>query len=89
MGVPAVAYDVGGIKDWLHPGASGELAPGDPPTVAGLTDAIVRALADPAHYESLSRGAWETARTFTLASHLQTLLPILESAAGQGASAER
>ena len=34
-GVPAVAYDVGGISDWLIAGYSGELAPGNPPTVEG------------------------------------------------------
>jgi glycosyltransferase involved in cell wall biosynthesis len=80
-GLPAVAYDVGGITEWLRPGESGEIASGNPPTASGLTDAIVRALADPEHYQRLSRGAWEMARRFTMAAHLEKLLPVLEQAA--------
>jgi glycosyltransferase involved in cell wall biosynthesis len=77
VGLPAVAYDVGGIADWLVPGRSGELAPGDPPTVDGLADAIVRALEDPARHARLRRGAWEIAGRFTLAAHLGRLEPLL------------
>ena len=61
-----MAYRVGGIPDWLSAGESGELAPDDPPTVAGLADAIHRSLADPSHYARLSRGAFEIASRFTL-----------------------
>jgi glycosyltransferase involved in cell wall biosynthesis len=82
VGVPTVAYAAGGIPDWLSAGESGELAPADPPTPAGFTEAIVRALSDPAHYRRLSRGAWEQARRFTLKAHLGQLLPILEGARG-------
>ena len=77
LGLPSVAYGVGGISDWLIPGYSGELAPGDPPTVEGMADAIVRALCDPSHYERLCRGAWEQSRRFTLDTHLDKLEPIL------------
>ena len=77
LGVPAVGYAVGGIPDWLIPGRSGELAPGDPPTVQGLAEAIVRVLADPSHYSSLCRGAWELASRFTLDAHLAELELIL------------
>jgi glycosyltransferase involved in cell wall biosynthesis len=79
-GVPAVAYNVGGIPDWLIPGKSGELAPSDPPTVEGLADAIVRALSDPDHYAKLCRGAWEMATHFTLDAHLAKLEAILGAA---------
>jgi glycosyltransferase involved in cell wall biosynthesis len=87
-GVPAVAYDVGGISDWLIPGYSGELAPGNPPSVEGLAAAITRALSDPAHYAELSRGAREVAGRFTLAAHLSQLentLATALAACGQGA----
>lgn len=80
VGLPAVAYEVGGIPDWLVPGESGELAPGEPPTPAGLADAIVRALADPAHHARLRLGAWGMARRFGMEEHLAVLVPILESA---------
>ncbi|HEX2202618.1 MAG TPA: glycosyltransferase family 4 protein, partial [Longimicrobium sp.] len=36
FGVPAAAFDVGGIREWLRPGANGWLAPGRPPTPEGL-----------------------------------------------------
>jgi glycosyltransferase involved in cell wall biosynthesis len=80
VGLPAVAYRVGGIPDWLHPGESGELAPGDPPTVPGLADALVRALRDPGRLDRLRRGAWEVARTFTPTAHLDRLESILSEA---------
>lgn len=73
LGLPAAGYAVGGIPDWLEPGVSGELAPGDPPTMEGLAAAIVRALGDPGHYNQLRAGAWTTARRFTLSAHLEKL----------------
>jgi glycosyltransferase involved in cell wall biosynthesis len=80
LGLPAVAYDVGGIPEWLRPGETGELAPGDPPTTSGLTDAIVRALEDPAHHALLRQGAWDMAQQFSMEQHLKALLPILAAA---------
>ncbi len=82
IGVPSVAYAVGGIPDWLIAGYSGELAPADPPTVEGLASAIVEALADPAHYNRLRRGAWITARRFTMQNHLEKLERAFRSALG-------
>jgi glycosyltransferase involved in cell wall biosynthesis len=83
VGLPAVAYDVGGISDWLVPGRSGELAPGDPPTIGGLADAIVRALRDPARHASLRRGAWEVASQFTMTAHMNRLESLLLSVANR------
>jgi glycosyltransferase involved in cell wall biosynthesis len=77
-GVPAAAFAVGGIPQWLHDGVNGHLAPGSPPTIAGLVDAIVRCLDDPQHYEELSRGAHRMAGTFTMDAHLPELVRILE-----------
>ena len=78
-GLPAVAFDTGGISDWLISGYSGELAPGNPPTVEGLADAIIRALSDPSHYAVLCRGAREVAGRFTLAAHVSQLENTLEA----------
>lgn len=72
-GVPAVGYAVGGIPDWLIAGQTGELAPGDPPSVAGLADAIVRALESPRHHAELRKGARQLARRFALEAHLAKL----------------
>jgi glycosyltransferase involved in cell wall biosynthesis len=77
---PAVAYSVGGVRSWLTAGETGEIAPGDPPTVDGLADAIVRALGNPEHYSRLCRGAWQSARTYTLGRHMEQLEGILAQA---------
>ncbi len=79
-GLPAVAYDVGGISDWLISGYSGELAPGHPPSAEGLAAAMTRALSDSSHYQDLCRGAQEVAARFTLGEHLAKLESTLESA---------
>jgi glycosyltransferase involved in cell wall biosynthesis len=81
VGLPTVAYATGGVLDWLVPGETGECAPGDAPTAAGLADAIVRALADPKHWAALRQGAWEKAREFTREKHMNLLESVLGSAA--------
>jgi glycosyltransferase involved in cell wall biosynthesis len=86
FGVPAVGFAVGGIPDWLIAGQSGELAPGNPPTVEGLAEAIARAFADPVHYQKLRTGAWEMSRKFGRDAHLAELERIL--GAGLPASPE-
>lgn len=76
--VPAVAFDVGGISEWLKPGINGVLAPGDPPTVQGLADAIVDGLhagdtraVDDEQVERLSAH-------FSVDAHLRRLLRVFE-----------
>jgi glycosyltransferase involved in cell wall biosynthesis len=81
VGLPAVAFAVGGIPDWLTPGVSGELASGARPNPRELSAAIVRTLSNEAHWHRLRAGAWETARRFTPEAHLDRLVPILEAAA--------
>src|SRR6266700_2212104 len=66
--VPAVAFAVGGIPDWLLSGENGFLAPADPPTAFGLADAAVRAL-DPLNHERLCAGARKLALRWTLEKH--------------------
>jgi len=78
-GVPAVAYDIGGISDWLIAGYSGELSPANPPSSTGLAEAIAKALIDPSHYADLSRGACEVAARFTLARHVSQIDNVFET----------
>lgn len=80
VGLPAAGFAVGGIPDWLEPGVSGESAPGDYPDPRELSAAIVRALADPNHWQRLRVGAWETAKRFSPDAHMDRLIPILEAA---------
>jgi glycosyltransferase involved in cell wall biosynthesis len=77
-GVPAAAFAIGGIPQWLHEGVNGHLAPASPPTVAGLVDAIARCLGDPHHYEELSRGTQQMSAMFTMEKHLPELIRLLE-----------
>jgi glycosyltransferase involved in cell wall biosynthesis len=78
-GLPAAGFAAGGIPDWLLAGRTGELAPSNPPTVEGLTDAIARALVDQEHYNDLCRGAFEFSQQFTLGRHVAQLEKILSS----------
>ena len=83
-GIPAVAYDVGGIPDWLIPGYSGELAPSNPPTPDGLARAIFRAISDPVHYAHLRQGARSVAQRFRAEEHLSKLEQILAEVQQEG-----
>lgn len=77
-GVPVAAFDVGGVPDWLIDGVNGHLAPGNPPTAAGIAGAVVKCLKDPETRDRLSRGAISTARQFNLLNHLTPLMEIFE-----------
>jgi glycosyltransferase involved in cell wall biosynthesis len=80
-GVPAAAFAVGGIPEWLEDGASGRLAPADPPTPAGLAAAITGCLRDAETYGRLSAGALVTAARFTREGYMRALCRVLDQAA--------
>jgi glycosyltransferase involved in cell wall biosynthesis len=77
-GVPAAAFSVGGVPDWLLDGVNGYRAPGDPPTAEGLADAIIRCLRDPDIHAQLRKGAFKVAEQFSIKSHLSALMKVLE-----------
>ena len=83
-GLPAVAFDVGGIPEWLQDRVGGALAPADPPSSAGLADAIVWCLESPARHASLGAGARAHARTLTVDRHVSVVEDALRRAAAQG-----
>lgn len=68
FGLPAVAFDAGGVGEWLEDGVNGTMAPSDPPTAKGYADALLRAM-DPTLYPRMSVQAISLARRFSLASH--------------------
>jgi glycosyltransferase involved in cell wall biosynthesis len=81
LGVPAVAFDVGGIRQWLAPDQSGALAPADPPTASGLAETIGNVLLDRARLGRLRGGAIERARAApTPAMHAAALVALLPPA---------
>jgi len=81
LGVPVAAFAVGGIPYWLTDGFNGHLAPGTPPTAAGLAEAIRKCLKDPVTHSKLKRGAIQTGARFNLQDHVRTLSKIFESVA--------
>jgi glycosyltransferase involved in cell wall biosynthesis len=84
-GVPAAAFANGGIPEWLHEGINGHLAPCNPPTAAGLADAVVKCLSDPAEHARLRQGATEIASRFTLANHMARLLSVFHAVTNSSA----
>jgi glycosyltransferase involved in cell wall biosynthesis len=78
LGVPVAAFAVGGIPDWLFAGVNGYLAPGETPTAAGLADAIVNCLQNPAHHAQLRRGAMDVSRRLDMGTDMGALLKVLE-----------
>jgi glycosyltransferase involved in cell wall biosynthesis len=75
-GVPSAAFAVGGIPEWLRDGVNGHLAPADPPSAAGLAEAIVRCLREPEEYSRLCAGALTAARAFSVKEHIRRLTDI-------------
>jgi glycosyltransferase involved in cell wall biosynthesis len=84
-GLPAAAFAVGGIPEWLSDGVNGHLAPGDPPTAAGLARAIVECVRDPAELARLRSGARERSMRFNLGAHVDAVLAIFASVIGANA----
>jgi glycosyltransferase involved in cell wall biosynthesis len=80
MGVPAVAFDTGGIRQWLRDGVSGLLVlPSS--GHAGLATALAAVLRDPARRAQLSGGALAAAREMSVDAHLGGLEQVLRRAA--------
>jgi len=82
FGLPAIAFDVGGIGQWLTDGCNGWLVPGDPPTVRALAGGLVRALGQPDRLFAMGEAARQTARRMSLEAHLDRLETILGAACG-------
>lgn len=78
--LPAVAFAVGGIPEWLDDGCNGRLADANPPTAAGLADAIVACMRDPRALERMRESARAVAENHTMRSHLAALLEVFHEA---------
>ena len=87
--LPAAAFAVGGIPDWLVDGLNGHLAPGDPPTARGLADAIIESLRDPEHHARLRSGARARAEMLSADRHIPALVSILARAAAPSTGVPR
>jgi glycosyltransferase involved in cell wall biosynthesis len=78
--LPAAAFAVGGIPQWLREGVNGSLAPADPPSASGLALAIRKCLADPYQHQQLRNGALQVAQTFSIRNHIDRLIETFERA---------
>jgi glycosyltransferase involved in cell wall biosynthesis len=76
-GLPAVAFDAGGVREWLQDGVNGHLAGGDHASASALAAAIGRCIATPAEYDSLRRNAAGNSLALQVGEHTATLLHLL------------
>jgi glycosyltransferase involved in cell wall biosynthesis len=86
LGVPAIAFDVGGIREWLTPGENGYLVAGDPPRPSAFADGLVTALRDPGTLREMGERAPATVRRLSLDRHLDRLEDILARHGGLAAT---
>lgn len=77
-GVPAVAFDVGGIGEWLRDDVNGRLVPLSR-GAEGLGDAIAALLSRPAERQRLGEGAMRVAAELSQGAHVERLERVLES----------
>jgi glycosyltransferase involved in cell wall biosynthesis len=81
FGVPAVAFDVGGIREWLNNGYNGLLAPGNPPTASALATVLMQMLMEREKLRAMGEAARQVAEVMSLARHVARLEQVLAAAA--------
>ncbi len=86
LGVPAVATDTGGIRDWLQHDINGVLVPA-PASPSTFGERLASLLSDPARLAALGAGALDRAREMSVDAHVSRLEPIFRGARRQRASA--
>jgi glycosyltransferase involved in cell wall biosynthesis len=79
LGVPAVAFDVGGIREWLRPGENGYLVPADPPRAAAFGAVLAEALRDPTRTASMAPASRRIACDMSLTRHVVRVERILQA----------
>jgi glycosyltransferase involved in cell wall biosynthesis len=80
-GLPSIAFDVGGIRDWLSDGVNGRLVDLGGDRVRRYAGAIVSTLSDGAALQRMKEDAVQLAQRFTMATHVAALEPILQKTA--------
>lgn len=81
-GVPAIAFDVGGIREWLTDGVNGLLVPGSPPRPDGFAAALSQLLSDPILRDRLQAGARKRATELTAERHVDVMETVFRCSIG-------
>jgi glycosyltransferase involved in cell wall biosynthesis len=85
-GIPAVAFDVGGIRDWLIDGVTGRLVPANPPSATTLARAIEQCCRDRGTLAAWGNAARAASRRLTLARHVDALEQVFSARVALGSS---
>ena len=78
FGLPVVAFDHGGTKEWLRHRVNGCVASGTPPSASSLGSAIVACVSSPETYARLQAGALQESARFSLAAHIARLTQVFD-----------
>jgi glycosyltransferase involved in cell wall biosynthesis len=82
LGVPTVAYEVGGIADWLTDGVSGALCPVQGDLVASLERGLHRAREDLKGRRTWGAEAHRTSHQFSAEKHVRVLREVFTRLSG-------
>jgi glycosyltransferase involved in cell wall biosynthesis len=86
FGVPAIAFDVGGIREWLTPRENGFLVPRDSLHPTAFADELVTAFSRPELLAAMRCKARAVAGQLSLERHLDRLEEILDGKGAQSAN---
>jgi glycosyltransferase involved in cell wall biosynthesis len=87
-GVPAVAFAVGGIPEWLIDGTTGTLVPPQPPTAEHFAAAVARTLSDEAGCQRMRCAGPNAAARFGVDAHVRALQSVFAEVTGAGGTVQ-
>lgn len=79
LGVPAIAFNVGGIREWLCPGVNGILVDSNPPRADAFGEALAVAFGGMKDLMAMRPRALAVAREMSLTRHVDRLERLLAS----------
>lgn len=82
-GVPVIAFDVGGVREWLKDGVNGRIVESLPPSAPGLAAGIRDCLSDPRRLRRWSESATRLTQQHAAAAHVAALEGLLQTAAAR------
>jgi glycosyltransferase involved in cell wall biosynthesis len=80
QGVPSIAFDVGGISDWLSDGMNGRLVRANPPTAEKFGEMLAWAASNQSSISAMRKAALATAQRMSVAAHVESLERVLRTA---------